>query len=84
MEINTRGLVDSVSVQNARRVSLKLRETDTIKSRLCRARRSQTVKPGEIAVIEDREFMRVDGIRSKSIFWIEVERLSSVKVYETG
>ena len=71
MELDEKGLVKSSSVREVKRIRLKQLEHDRIRYRLAIARRGQ-VRVGEIAVIGDREWLRVDSQQFKGLAWIEI------------
>ena len=72
MEINERGLVTAASVREARRIVLKPLECETVRHRLATVRRGR-VKLGEIAVLGDRQWLRVNPLDFHGSAWIEVE-----------
>ena len=73
MKPNSQGLVESASVQDAKRVLLKRRESDTIKLRLTTARNYGKVQIGQIAVVDGREFLRVDPSKFNGSAWLEIK-----------
>lgn len=72
MEINSQGLIESSSIENIVRIILKRRKNETITDRLMKARHDGTVKSGQIAVLGDKEYLRVDARKFKGAVWIEV------------
>ena len=72
MKLNINGLVESQSVQNAERILLKRKENETMKLKLANARNNGKVQIGQIALIDDREFLRVDSRKFKDFYWLEV------------
>ena len=73
MKVNSKGLVEASSVRDAKRISLKLKESDTLRLRLIKARNYRKVLKGEIAVIDDREFLRVTPSEFNGPAWLEIE-----------
>ncbi len=73
MKLNTKGLVEADSVRNAERVVVKRKENETIKLRLVKTRIQRKVEIGQVAIINDREFLRVDSRKFKGYYWIEIE-----------
>jgi len=73
MKLNSQGLVEAVSVQNIERVFLKRKESDPIKLRLATARNYGKVQIGQIAVIDGREFLRVDPSKFNGSAWLEIK-----------
>jgi len=72
MKLNTIGLVEAQSVKNAERVLIKRKENETVKLRLANTRNYGKVRIGQIALIDDREFLRVDSSKFKGSTWLEV------------
>lgn len=72
MELNPNGTVRADSVRDIKRITLKLRESQTIKYRLFVGRRG-AVRLGEIAVLGDREFIRVNPADFQGSAWIEIQ-----------
>ena len=73
MKVNSKGLVEAPSVEHVKRVRLRRKESDTIKLRLANARNYGKVQIGQVAVIDDREFLRVDSSKFKGSTWLEIE-----------
>jgi len=73
MKINSKGLVESSSVRDVERILLKCTESDTLKLKLAKARNYGKVKNGQIAVIDGREFLKVDSRRFNGSAWLEIE-----------
>lgn len=71
MELNANGLVKSASVRDVKRVVLKLKEGQQIRHCLALARNGK-VRRGEIAVLGDREWLRVDSSEFHGSAWIEI------------
>lgn len=73
MELNSNGSIKSASVRHFQRVILKRRETQSIKEKLTNARNYGKVQLHQIAVIDDREFLRVKPDQFNGSAWIEVQ-----------
>ena len=73
MKLNSQGLVEAVSVQNIERVFLKRKESEPIKLKLAKARNYGKVQIGQIAVIDGREFLRVDPSKFNGSAWLEIK-----------
>ncbi len=73
MELNHNGPVKATCVRHFQRVVLKRRETQSIKEKLINARNYGKVRLHQIAVVGDREFLRVKPDRFNGSVWIEVQ-----------
>jgi hypothetical protein len=73
MKLNPNGSVKAASVRHFQRVVLKRRETQSIKEKLINARNYGKVQLHQIAVVDDREFLRVKPDRFNGSVWIEVQ-----------
>ena len=73
LEFNPNGSIKGCSVSHLERVVLKRRETQTIKQMLSNARNYGKVRLHQIAVIDEKEFMRVKAEKFNGSAWIEVQ-----------
>lgn len=73
MELNSNGSVKASSVRHFRRVVLKIRETQTIKEKLSNAKNYGKVQLNQIAVLGDKEFLRVSPHKFNGSAWIEIQ-----------
>jgi hypothetical protein len=73
MELNPNGSIKAASVRHFQRVILKRRETQSIKEKLTNARNYGKVQLHQIAVVDDREFLRV---KPEPVQWLGVGRSS--------
>lgn len=73
MELNSKGLVESASVSGLKRIHLKRKDNETVKYRLAVARTCGKVQVGEIAVFDDRQWLRVRAADFHGAAWIELD-----------
>jgi hypothetical protein len=73
MELNPTAQSKQASVRIFKRVILKCRETLSIKEKLTNARNYGKVQLHQIAVVDDREFLRVKPNRFNGSAWVEVQ-----------
>ena len=73
MELNQDGTISARSVQEIKRINIKPKENQSIKYRLATVRRGR-VRLGEIAVIGDREWLRVNPDDFHGAAWIEIQK----------
>lgn len=73
MELNSNGLVVSASVSESKRIRLKRKDNETVKQRLSVARTRGRVQLGEVAVFDDRQWLRVKASDFNGAAWIELD-----------
>lgn len=72
MELNPDGTIKAASVREVKRVIIKPMEEQTIRYRLATVRRGR-VRLGEIAVLGDRQWLRVNPLDYHGSAWIEIQ-----------
>lgn len=81
MEFNPDGTISRSSVRHLKRVLIKLRDGEQIRYALARVRSKCKIKVGEIAVIDEREWLRLSPCHNLSPYylngtiWIEINKL---------
>lgn len=73
MELNRYGFVTAASVENSKKVKLIQREYESERVTLIKAKNNQTVRVGEVAVIGNKEWLRVSATKFDGTFWIAIE-----------
>jgi hypothetical protein len=72
VEFNADGTIKSASVRDRTRVNVRRQENDTVRFRLAVARTSGRVQLGQVAVFDEREWLRVRASKHQGSPWIEI------------
>ena len=75
MELNLDGTVSRNSVRHLKRVLIKLKEGEQIRDALVKAKNQSKVKVGQIAVIDEREWLRLSPYNYNGAVWVEINKL---------
>jgi hypothetical protein len=73
MKFNLNGTISASSVQNIKRVVLHSKEGERVKDVLVKAKNHGKVKIGQIAVLGDKEWIRVRPDKFNGSPWIEIQ-----------
>ncbi len=73
MKFNLNGTISAPSVRHIERVVLNSREGERVKDALVKAKNHGRVKIGQIAVLENKEWMRVRADKFNGCLWIEIQ-----------
>lgn len=75
MEFNLDGTISRRLVETLKRVFIKPKEGEQIKTALVKAKNQNKVKIGQIAVIDEREWLRLPLRDYNGAVWIEISKL---------
>jgi len=73
MEFNLNGTIKAMSVRYNQRIVLNSREGELIRDVLVKAKNQGKVKVGQVAVFENREWLRVLPHKFNGSPWIEIQ-----------